>query len=169
MTEDSRDPHFEGKHLVIETDAEPELFDAQFLVAALLVYVAKGNGHISPLESEKMLEMIGEHFQLRSAESLELLTRAIANMATNPDLDDLLRKLSSQLSESDKEDVAVMMMKVIAADGETDADEMEEMRNAGEIVGISAEVMHNAHNRYFEETWTGKSLSEDDFPSNGDQ
>lgn len=164
MSKDSGDPHFEGRQFIIGTDDEPEVFDAQFLVAALLVYVAKGNGHISPMESEKMLEIIGEHFQLRSAESLELLTRAIAGMANNPDLDSLLREISPQLSDADKEDVAVMMMKVIAADGHTDADEMEEMRNAGEIVGISASVMHNAYNRYFEETWTGKGLSEDDFP-----
>lgn len=165
MSNDSGDPRFEGKHFIIETGAEPETFDAQFLVAALLVYVAKGNGHISAMESEKMLEIIGEHFQLRSAESLELLTRAIAGMAENPDLDDLLRSLSTELTDSDKEDVAVMMMKVIAADGHTDVDEMEKMRKAGELVGISADVMHSAYNRYFEETWTGKGLSEDDFPS----
>lgn len=165
MSMDSRDPRFEGRQLIIETDVEPEVFDAQFLVAALLVYVAKGNGQISAMESEKMLEIIGEHFQLRSAESLELLTRAIASMAENPDLDSLLREISPQLSDADKEDVAVMMMKVIAADGHTDADEMEEMRKAGELVGISASVMHSAYDRYFEETWTGKSLSEEDFPT----
>ena len=162
MTDKPGQPRFEGRHLIIETGSETEKYDAQFLVAALLVYVAKGDGTISAMESGKMLEIISEHFQLRSAESLELLTRAIAAMAEKPDLDSLLSKLSSQLTDADKEDVAVMMMKVIAADGKTDADEMEKMRKAGEMVGISGAVMHAAYDRYFEETWTGTALEDPD-------
>ena len=155
MIDDPIDPRFEGNQLIIETSNETEVYDSQFLVAALLVYVAKGDGTISPQESEQMLTLIGDQFSLRSAESLELLTRAMANMAENPDLDSLLGELSKVLSEDDKEDVAVMMMKVLAADGKTDADEMDMMRKAGDIVGISAASMHKAYNRYFEETMTG--------------
>ncbi len=155
MIEEPIDPRFEGNQLIIETSNETEVYDSQFLVAALLVYVAKGDGSITPQESERMLQLIGDHFHLRSAESLELLTRAMASIADNPDLDGLLRELSAVLSEADKEDVAVMMMKVLAADGKTDADEMEKMRAAGEIVGISARIMHNAYDRYFAETASG--------------
>ncbi len=156
MNEEPIDPRFEGNLLIIETSTETEVYDAQFLVAALLVYVAKGDGVITSQESERMLQLIGDHFHLRSAESLELLTRAMASIAENPDLDSLLRQLSTILSETDKEDVAVMMMKVLAADGRTDADEMEKMRAAGEIVGISARIMHNAYDRYFAETFNGE-------------
>ena len=155
MIDEPIDPRFEGNQLIIETSNETEVYDSQFLVAALLVYVAKGDGTISPQESEQMLTLIGNQFSLRSAESLELLTRAMANMAENPDLDSLLGELGKMLSDDDKEDVAVMMMKVLAADGKTDADEMDKMRKAGEIVGISAAIMHSAYNRYFEETMTG--------------
>lgn len=155
MIDDPIDPRFEGNQLIIETSNETEVYDSQFLVAALLVYVAKGDGTISPQESEQMLTLIGNQFSLRSAESLELLTRAMASMAENPDLDSLLGELSKVLTDDDKEDVAVMMMKVLAADGRTDADEMDKMRKAGEIVGISSASMHNAYNRYFEETMTG--------------
>ncbi len=155
MVNEPIDPRFEGNQLIIETSSETEVYDAQFLVAALLVYVAKGDGVITPQESDRMLELIGEHFHLRSAESLELLTRAMTSIAENPDLDSLLRELSQVLSDIDKEDVAVMMMKVIAADGRTDADEMEKMRAAGELVGISARIMHSAYDRYFAETFSG--------------
>lgn len=155
MIEEPIDPRFEGNQLVIETSNETEVYDSQFLVAALLVYVAKGDGTISPQESGQMLQLISEQFHLRSAESLELLTRAMASMAENPDLDSLLGELSKALSDADKEDVAVMMMKVLAADGSTGADEMEKMRAAGEMVGISAIIMHSAYDRYFEETSTG--------------
>lgn len=154
MIDEPIDPRFEGNQLIIETSNETEVYDSQFLVAALLVYVAKGDGTITAQESERMLQLIGDHFHLRSAQSLELLTRAISNIAENPDLDSLLRQLSTMLSDADKEDVAVMMMKVLAADGQTDADEMEKMRTAGEIVGISGQIMHKAYNRYFAETLT---------------
>jgi len=105
-----------------------------------------------------MLELIGEHFHLKSAQSLELLHRAMTSIAENPDLENLLNQLSTILSEHDKEDVAVMMMKVVAADGRRDADEMEKMRKAGEIVGISARTMHSAYDRYFAETFTGDEM-----------
>lgn len=155
MIDDTIEPRFEGNQLVIETSDEKEVYDSQFLVAALLVYVAKGDGVITAQESERMLQLVSDQFHLRSAESLELLTRAMTSIAENPDLDSLLKQLSPVLTDADKEDVAVMMMKVIAADGRRDADEMEKMRAAGELVGISAKIMHAAYDRYFSETFTG--------------
>ena len=155
MTDKSMESRFEGNQLVIETSNETEFYDAQFLVAVLLVYVAKGDGTITADESQQMLELIGAHFQLRSAESLELLHRAMTSIAENPDLDSLLRDVSKVLSEQDKEDIAVMMMKVAAADGHTDADEMQKMREAALVIGIDEQAMHSAYDRYFEETQTG--------------
>lgn len=149
------EPRFEGNQLIIETCNEVETYDSQFLVAVLLVYVAKADGEINQVESNRMLELISEHFSLRSAESLDLLHRAMTDIASNPDLDSLLSQLGTMLSESDREDVALLMVKVLAADGKADADEMERMRDAGSLVGISAAAMHRAYNRYFAETQTG--------------
>jgi len=145
------DPRFEGATLVIETSSGPETYDSQFLVAALLVFVAKGDGAISDWESQKMLQLIEEHFHLHSAESLALLSRAMTDLAENPDLNSLLRELSNVLSPEEKEDIAVMLLKVIAADGRRDVDEMEMLNVAAEIIGISAESRHRAFERYFEE------------------
>lgn len=151
MTEDPVEPRFEGATLVIETSSGPETYDSQFLVAALLVFVAKGDGAISDKESQKMLQLIEEHFHLHSADSLALLSRAMTDLAENPDLNSLLRELSNVLSPEEKEDIAVMLLKVIAADGRRDVDEMEMMNVAAEIIGISAESRHKAFERYFEE------------------
>ena len=151
MIENPVEPRFEGATLVIETSSGPETYDSQFLVAALLVFVAKGDGSISDNESQKMLQLIEEHFHLHSAESLELLSRAITDLAENPDLNSLLRELSNVLTPQEKEDIAVMLLKVIAADGRRDVDEMEMMNVAAEIIGISAESRHKAFERYFEE------------------
>jgi uncharacterized tellurite resistance protein B-like protein len=152
MNDETVDQHFEGASLVIETGGETEIYDSQFLIAALLVYVAKGNGAISGNESAKMLQLVGDHFRLQSSESLALISRAMSNLAENPDLGSLLKQLSTGLGEEQKEDVAIMLMKVIAADGNTDGDEMEAMTAAGEIIDISPEAMHRAFDRYFAET-----------------
>ena len=151
MIDEPVDPRFEGATLVIETSSGPETYDSQFLVAALLVFVAKGDGAISDWESQKMLQLIEEHFHLHSAESLALLSRAMTDLAENPDLNSLLRELSNVLSPEEKEDIAVMLLKVIAADGRRDVDEMEMLNVAAEIIGISAESRHRAFERYFEE------------------
>ncbi len=145
------EPRFEGSTLVIETTSGPETYDSQFLVAALLVFVAKGDGNISEDEVKKMLQLVSEHFHLESGESLALLNRAMGDLADNPDLVGLLKELSKVLSPTEKEDIAVMLLKVIAADGIRDVDEMEMMNVAAEIIDISAETRHSAFDRYFAE------------------
>jgi uncharacterized tellurite resistance protein B-like protein len=132
LIEEPVKPRFEGATLVIETSSGPETYDSQFLV--LLVCVAKGDGNISEQEADKMLQLVEEHFHLHSAESLALLTRAMADLAENPDLNSLLRELSHILSPEEKEDIAVMLLKVAAADGRTSVDEMEMLNVAGEII-----------------------------------
>jgi len=145
------EPRIDGDQLIIETSSETEVYDSRFLVAALLVWVAKGDGRISESETEKMLQLVGDHFQLRSAESLEVLTQAIAKLAENPDLSSILRGLSSVISSADKEDIVVMMLKVIAADGRRDAEEMDSLSEAADILEVSPESMHRAFDRYFED------------------
>lgn len=151
MIEDPVEPRFEGSTLVIETTSGPETYDSQFLVAALLVFVAKGDGNISEKETQKMLQLVSEHFHLHSGESLALLNRAMGDLADNPDLSSLLKELSHVLTLQEKEDIAVMLLQVIAADGNRDVDEMEMMNVAAEIIDISADTRHSAFERYFAE------------------
>ena len=150
MNEDSVEPRFEGSTLVIETTTGTERFDSQFLVAALLVLVAKGDGNISEMETEKMLQLVKEHFHLHSSESLALLNRALAELAENPDLNSLLRELSNTFTPEEKEDIAVMLLKVIAVDGIEDFDETE-LEKIAEIIEISPDARHSAFERYFAE------------------
>jgi uncharacterized tellurite resistance protein B-like protein len=137
-----------------DSDNSTEPYDTQFLVAALLVFVAKGDGTISDRETDKMLSLVGEHFGLSSAACLALLTRATAELVENAQLTDRLRELGPQLHDSEKVDIAVMLLNVVAADGRKDASEMEYLRIAGEVMGISPDGMHQAFDRYFSETWT---------------
>lgn len=145
----------EGTTLVVETDGNTEVYDSKFLVASLLIFIARGSGAIAPEESAKMLDLIEEHFHLQGAESLELLTRAMSELAEKPELGDLLADLGRSLSDADKEDIAVMALKVIAADGRREVAEMEKFNEAVEAVGVSPEIVHRAFDRYFAETMPG--------------
>ncbi len=151
MTEDLTVTRFVGTQLLVETGSEIEVYDSQFLVAALLVSIANSDGEISAIETEKMLQLVGEHFELRSSESLELLTRAMESLADNPDLTGILKELASILTSVDKEDVAVMMFKVIAADGRQAAEEMDTLAAAADMIGISPASVQRARDRYFDD------------------
>lgn len=144
-----------GTTLLVETSDATETYDSQFLVAALLIFVARGSGTIEPEETAKMLDLIQDHFHLQSAESLALLTRAMSELAEKPELGELLAELGKSLSDDDKEDIAVMALKVIAADGRRDVAEMEKFNQAVEAVGVSPEIVHRAFDRYFAETMPG--------------
>lgn len=145
----------DGNVLVVETSDGVLTYDSKFLVAALLIYVARGSGTIEPEESTKMLELIEIHFKLQGSESLELLTRAMSEMAERPDLGASLAELGSTLSDQEKEDIALMALKVIAADGRREVAEMEQFSTAVQAAGISPEIVHRAFDRYFAETMPG--------------
>ncbi len=155
MNEEILSSRLEGTKLVIETTAGPQVYDSKFLVAALLVYVARGSGRIEPEESAKMIELIREHFQLQGAESLELITHAMGELADKPSLATLLADLAPALSDGDKEDIALMGLKVVAADGRRDVAEMEQFSRAMQAIDISPEIVHRAFDRYFSETMPG--------------
>ncbi len=145
----------DGNLLVIETKDGTLTYDSKFLVAALLIFIARGSGQIEPEETEKMLELIEVHFKLQGSESLELLTRAMSEMAERPDLGAALVKLGASLSDEEKEEIALMALKVIAADGRREFAEMEQFSAAVEAVGISEDIVHRAFDRYFAETMPG--------------
>jgi len=151
MTEERTITRFEGTQLIVETGSDREVYDAQFLVAALLVSIANSDGEISATETEKMLQLVGEHFELRSSESLELLTGAMEKLAENPDLTGILQELASVLTSVDKEDVALMMYKVVAADGREGVEEMDTLAAAAELIGIPPGSLQTARARFFAE------------------
>jgi uncharacterized tellurite resistance protein B-like protein len=145
----------EGTKLIIETSEGVKEYDSQFLVAALLVYVARGSGQIEPEESAKIIELIEEHFHLQGAESLELITTAMTEMIERPEVAMLLVDLAPTLSDADKEDIALMALKVVAADGHRHFAEMEQFSRAMEALQIPPEIVHKAFDQYFSETMPG--------------
>jgi len=145
----------EGTTLVVETAEGVETYDSQFLVAALLIYVARGSGQIEPEESALIIDLIEAKFNLEAAASLELVTRALSELSDKPGLANLLLELGPMLSADDKEDVALMGLQVVAADGQRQFSEMEQYKRAMTAIGISPEIVHRAFDRYFEQTMPG--------------
>ena len=155
MTEEILGSRLEGSALVVETADGETLYDCRFLVAALLIFVARGSGSIAPEESGKMIELIEEHFHMKGSESLELLTYAMSELADKPSLGRLLVELGPRLSDGEKESIALMALKVVAADGTRQYSEMEQFSRAMEALGISQDTVHRAFDRYFAETLPG--------------
>ncbi len=152
MTDKPKAQRIDGDELIIETQSRTESYDSRYLVAALMIFVAKGDGTISGTETQEMIALLDEQYQMPGAEALELLTRAITDIAENPDFRSLLSDLSAVLTLPEKELIALMLLKVVAADGRKDAEEMEKLRIAAETISIPEDAMHRAFDRYFEET-----------------
>jgi uncharacterized tellurite resistance protein B-like protein len=155
VNEEIKSKTLRGTTFVVETESGTETYESQFLVAALLIYVARGSGTIEPEESAKMIDLIEGYFQLQGPESLEILTRAMSEMAEKPELAQSLAELGQTLADGDKEDIAVMALKVVAADGRREVAEMEQFNQAVAAIGISPEIVHRAFDRYFAETMPG--------------
>lgn len=77
----------EGGKLIVETADGVEEYDSQFLVAIILLYIARGSGQIEAEESAKIIDLIVEKFQMKSSDALELITRAMAVRAQNRNSD----------------------------------------------------------------------------------
>lgn len=155
MTSEILSSKLEGTKLVIETTEGVETYDSQFLVAAFLIYIARGNGKIEPEESAEIIGLIEDHFHLEGPESLELITRAMSEMIEKPTLVMLLKDLVPTLSDREQEDIALMGLKVIASDGERDVAEMEMFSDAMQAMEIAPEIVHRAFDRYFDQTMPG--------------
>ena len=156
MSDDILVSRLEGTRLIVETADGVAEYDSQFLVAALFVYIARGDGEISTEESAQMIELIEERYHLQGAASLELITRAMNEMVDKPQLGLLLTDLVPTLSDAEKEDIALMALKVVAADGQRHFVEMEQFNWAMEAAGITPEIIHRAFDRYFAETMPGE-------------
>ena len=84
-----------------------------------------------------------------------VLLMSMSEMAERPDLGQSLAELARSLSDQEKEDIALMALKVIAADGRRTTGEMEHFNTAIEAAEISPDIVHRAFDRYFAETMPG--------------
>jgi uncharacterized tellurite resistance protein B-like protein len=143
MMDDSYDgSRFEGAQLVVGKQGNAAVYDAKFLISILLVYVAKGDGHIDSAETDRMIDIISTHFDSSGAEAMGLLSDAVRTFTGGGDMIGKLREISQGLSEAECSDIFDMLLEVIMADGEVADGEVRTVEAAGKILGLSPEAIH---------------------------
>jgi len=140
---------YEKTGIRISVDDPGEDPDSQLLITALLVLVAKSDGGISPDESLRMVALLRGRFGLKPGEALNLISRASDELAHHTELDGILEKASERLSLVQKEDLMLMVLKVISADSQKDAAEMKLLATMMQGLEVSEKIMSRVYERYF--------------------
>ena len=121
----------------------------QFAVATLLALIAHSDGSVSTEEVERIVVILRKKFQLEAGTALELMTSAFHDLPGRRGAKDLFAELNQVLNLEQKEDLAVEMLEVIAADGQKEAGEMRILAQTVFNLGIPNNVMSRAYDRYF--------------------
>ncbi len=142
MNAEGGQPHFEGTQLFLEAGEQGEAIDGRFLISLLLITVAKGDGGISNLETDKMIEQLSSRYDDQSPRVLEGLSRAIMLLANDSDLPLTLRKVGAGLSSGEKQEVFDLALDVAAVDGHLDEGEVRALDLVGQILGLTQDEVH---------------------------
>jgi uncharacterized tellurite resistance protein B-like protein len=144
----------EGDKLVVSVAPRGSFFDPRFLVAALLDHVARGDGSVCDAEAKAMISLVANHFGLDTSVARHKFNHALALYSSSLDLAAVGALLSEILSAAEREEVLVILLQVIAADGRQGGDELEALDQVAVALSATSEEKHAAFSRYFDK---GKS------------
>ncbi len=143
MTGSVYSPEFEGASLIVGEGGERESIDARFLLSTLMVYVAKGDGNISGLETDRMIELLSSRYGHQGSRVLEQLTSSVRALADQADLVPSLQHVASGLSAEEKNEIFTMAVGVAIADEELSPGEERAINFVGQILGLSQNTIHS--------------------------
>jgi uncharacterized tellurite resistance protein B-like protein len=118
-------------------------------VASVLALAAMSDKSVSTEETERLVVILRKGFALEGGAALSLITRAIHDLPVHSSMGDLLVDLNRALGIRDKEDLVVMLLEVIAADGHKEAEEMEVLAHTVYGLNVSDKSLQRAYRRYF--------------------
>jgi uncharacterized tellurite resistance protein B-like protein len=144
MDSSTQKVRFDGSSLLHEEAGETNAFDASLLISTLLVFVAKGDGSISELETAKMLDMLTSYLEKGNAEAMQQLSTAAMTLANDKDIAVKLRDIARGLSVDETERVFDLVLDVAVVDDILDAGEIQAIKFAGQILGLSQDRIHSA-------------------------
>ncbi len=124
--------------------------NAQIATASLLAVAANSDGSIDSAETEKMVGVLRKRFELTSTVALDLVTRAIDELSAGDASRRLFEELDDRLTLKQKDDLLLMILEVIAADGEKEAREMALLDQTVTALNVSDRQLSNIYDRYFE-------------------
>lgn len=122
--------------------------DLQAMVALLLAGMADADGAITDDEFERIVGLMRGFFGLNENVSLDLFMKAVDELRKREDLSMIMDELKPRLDLRRKEDLLVILLKVIAADGEKHPKEMAYLQRFAGRIGIPDDVTERAFERY---------------------
>ena len=125
-----------------------DAYDARFFLSALLIYVARGDGNISGMESNKMIELLTSHLDIRSAEAMESLSGAVNKLSDEKDIAQTLRRTAERMTADQKHGALRMMFEVAGVDDVQDVGEVEAINLAARIMGLPQGAVNEAWRVY---------------------
>ncbi|MDH4107597.1 MAG: TerB family tellurite resistance protein [Gammaproteobacteria bacterium] len=124
--------------------------DEQLAVAALLAWVAGGDGSESTEEMVLAVELLRRRYGLSGTEPLEILTLG-RDRYSGKRRDDLFALLNERFGLPDKQDLLVMLLDLVAVDGSKRAQEIELLAEAARRLKVPDSIVSRAYETYFEQ------------------
>ena len=126
-----------------ETDSDGR---AQLALASLLVEMARADFDESQDEHNRIMDLLADHFELSTAEALELLNRAREAADGAVCLFDFSRSLHQSFDDAQKQDVVRLLWQVAMADNELNKYEDYLVRKVADLLYVSNhDVMRIKH------------------------
>lgn len=138
-----------GDKLEVSRLQQPGFFDPRFLVAAVLDHVAWGDGEVVEEEARAMVDLVAQHFDLDEVAATSRLSHALNLYSQSMDLASVGEVLREVLGPGEREDVMLMLLHVVAADGRQGADELRAVDEVAAVLELTDAERHNAFQRYF--------------------
>ncbi len=142
MEKSRGEARFKGFQFVLGEKEDSASYDAKFLISILLVYVAKSDGNIDSVETNRMIDIVSRRFDSTGAEAMGLLTDAVKTFTEGGDLAGKLYEISQGLDEAERNDIFDMLFEVIMADDKFADGEARTVEAAGRILGLSEDEIH---------------------------
>lgn len=117
--------------------AAPANPPAQLALAALLVRLARADGHYSTVERRQIEGILARRYALSPSEATTLRTEAEAMEAEAGDNVRFTRALKDAVPHEDRESLMEAMWELILSDGHRDEEEAGLMRLLASLLGVS--------------------------------
>lgn len=111
--------------------------DIQICLAALLVHVAKTDGHYDPSEQAAIITVLRARFSLSEAQAIDVRSAAEALEETATDTVRFTRVVKQVVPYEERGGIIEALWQVVLADGKRDQDEDGYMRLVANLLGVN--------------------------------
>lgn len=143
MQESQSSPHFEGAELILQSGSEQSYIDARSLISTLLVYVAKSDGNLSSMETDRMIAILSSKYGDHGAGIMEQLSASIMALADDRHITKTLHDVAKGLNDDERREIFALVLELAMVDDHLDAGEANAIKFAGQILGLSQNEIYD--------------------------